>query len=125
MRKRIALAVPVLAALLFAAVVYAAEITGTWVGKTEVPGQGTDQVTMVLKKTSTGAYAGTISDSLAQIAPDTELKNISWADNVLTCSFSLAEGANIKLTVKLEDGKLNGNWVHEQGDSGAIVFERK
>jgi hypothetical protein len=124
-KSRLVLAVPILVALLFAAAAYAAEVTGTWVGKTEVPGQGTDEVTMVLKKTGTGAYAGTISDSAAQIAPGTPIKNISWADNVLTCSFPLADGANIKMTVKLENGKLNGNWVHEQGDSGAILFEKK
>jgi Flp pilus assembly secretin CpaC len=124
-RHRIALAVPVLVALLFATAADAAEITGSWVGKTEVPGQGTDQVTMVLKKTSTGAYAGTISDSLGQITPDTEIKNISWTNDALTCSFPLADGSNIKMTVQLAEGKLSGDWVHEQGETGPIVFEKK
>ena len=44
------------------------DINGTWIGTTEVPEQGTDQVTMVLKKAENG-YTGTIADSLAMIAP--------------------------------------------------------
>jgi hypothetical protein len=118
------LATGFVAALLFASAAQAAEITGTWSGKTEVPGQGTDQVTVVFKKTATGAYAGTISDSIGMIAAGTEIKNITWADNVLTCSFALSDGANIKLTARLVEGKLNGTWLHEQGDSGPIVFEK-
>jgi hypothetical protein len=124
MKAKPVLAIVIFAALLLASAVQAAEIVGTWSGKTEVPGQGTDQVTIVLKKTATGAYAGTINDSIGMIAAETEVKNIAWADNVLTCSFALSDGALIKLTCRLEDGKLNGTWVHQQGDSGSIVFER-
>jgi hypothetical protein len=124
-RRRPFLAFAIVITLLFAAAAYAAEITGTWIGKTEVPRQGTDQVTLVLKKTNTGSYAGTVSDSLGQIPDGTEIKNISWSDNVLVFSLALADGANVKLTLRLEEGKLNGNWVHEGGDTGSIVLEKK
>ena len=112
MRRRRTLTVAILIALLFTAAAGAADITGTWVGKTETPG-GTDQVTLVLKKADTNSYAGTISDSVGQIAPATEIKNVTWSDNVLVFSFPLTDGANVKLTLRLEEGKLNGNWVHE------------
>jgi hypothetical protein len=123
-RTKCVLAIAILSALLLANAAQAADITGTWRGKTEVPQQGPDEVTIVLKKTATGAYAGTISDSLAVIAAATEIKDITWADNVFTCSFPLANGANVKLTCRLEDGRLNGTWVHEQGDTGSIVLEK-
>lgn len=122
-RHRLALAA-VLVAWSFAAAASAADLTGTWIGKAETP-DGADEVTLVLQKTGAGAYTGTVADSAGHIAAGTGIKNVSWADNVLTCSFALADGANIKLTLRLDGGKLTGNWVHEQGDSGAIALEKK
>ena len=124
MRTRPILAAAIVVMLLCAGAAYAAEIAGTWVGKTEVPG-GTDEVTLVLKKTDTGSYAGTVSDSMGQVPEGTEIKNVTWSDNVLVFAFALADGASVKLTLRLESGKLNGNWVHEGGDSGSIVLEKK
>jgi len=123
-RTRPILAIAILSALLFASAAQAADIAGTWSGKTEVPGQGTDQVTLVLKKAANGSYTGTISDSLGMIAAGTEIKNATWTDNVLAFSFMLADGAEVKLTGRFEDGKLNGAWSHQGGDTGTIVLEK-
>ncbi len=102
----------------------ATNIAGTWIGTTEVPNVGPDEITLVLKKAKTG-YAGTIADAKAVIAPATELKDVSFADGVLSCSFSLADGATVSMKVKAEGGKLTGSWTHEQGDTGPITFEKK
>jgi hypothetical protein len=100
------------------------DISGTWVGSTEVPDQGTDQVTMVLKKAEDG-YTGTIADSLGVIAPGTELRNVTVANGTLSYSFSLADGAVVTIKLKADDEKMTGEWTHQEGQTGTIVFERK
>ena len=52
----------VLLAALAGLLAYAAapDITGTWIGKTEVPNAGVDELTLVIKKTATG-FTGTLS----------------------------------------------------------------
>ncbi len=54
-----------------------APVVGTWFGPTEVPDQGTDQITLTISKTDTG-IAGTISDSLGVIAGTTEIKDVAF-----------------------------------------------
>lgn len=102
----------------------AVDISGTWVGSTEVPDQGTDQVTMVLKKAENG-YTGTIADSLAVITPGTELREVSFTDGTLSYSFSLTDGAIVTIKLKVDDAKMTGEWTHQEGQTGTIVFERK
>jgi hypothetical protein len=123
-RTRPILAIVIVSALLLASAAQAADITGTWSGKTDVPEQGTDQVTLVLKKAAKGSYEGTISDSMGMIAAGTEIKNVTWADDVLTFSFTLTDGAEVKLTCRLENGKLNGGWTHQGGSTGTVVLEK-
>ncbi len=101
-----------------------AVIVGTWIGPTQVPDQGTDQITITITKTDTG-IAGTISDSLGVIAGTTEIKDLTFADATLTGSFPLGNGQLITLKVKLEKDTLTGNWTHEGGDTGDITLERK
>jgi hypothetical protein len=117
----IALAVPHLAAQASAA---QKSVVGTWVGQTEVPDQGTDQVTMTIAKTETG-YAGTIADSLGNIAGTTEMKNVAFVNDELTGSFSLGDGATVSMKLKLDGDSLKGTWEHESGGAGQIVLTRQ
>ncbi len=126
-RALVSLIACVFACVLFTPALHAqkiADIGGTWNGSTEVPDAGTDQVTMVLKKAENG-YTGTVSDSLAFISPNTELKNVTFTDGILSYSFSLADGAVVNMKLKVDGEKLAGDWTHQEGASAPIVFERK
>ena len=105
----------------------AADLSGTWLGKTEVPDTGTDEVTMVLTKAKTG-YSGTVTDSLGMLNKDTEIKDVKLDGDELTFSFLLSDGTTeivVSLTVSGE--KLIGRWEdpNEEGASAPIEFIKK
>jgi hypothetical protein len=100
------------------------DLAGTWLGKTEVPNAGADELTLKLQKTETG-YTGRIADSLAIIAPDTEIKDVKIDGAKLTFNFPLADGAIVVCELKIDGDKMTGQWVHPEGDTGAIEFARK
>ena len=100
------------------------DLAGTWIGKTDVPNQGTVEVTMVIRKIDNG-YAGTIMDSLGIIAPDTEMKNIELKGDELTLNFPLADGTTILCRLKVAGDKITGQWGHPEGDVGDLEFARK
>jgi RNase P/RNase MRP subunit p29 len=105
----------------------AADLSGTWLGKTEVPETGTDEVTLVLTKTKTG-YTGTVTDALGVLNKDTEIKGVKLEGDELTFSFLIADGTTeivIYLTVSGE--KLIGRWENpnEDGASAPIEFIKK
>ena len=102
----------------------AVDLSGTWVGKTEVPNQGIDEVTIILKLGEKD-YTGTIGDSLGMIVADTEIKDAKFDGTTLTCNFALIDGTVIGLRLKLEGDKLKGQWEHPEGDVGTLEFERK
>ncbi len=99
-------------------------IVGTWTGPTQVPDQGTDQITLTITKTDSG-IAGKIADSLNVIAGATDIKDLAFADDQLTGSFPLGNGQIIMLKLTLQKETLKGNWTHEGGDTGEIALERK
>lgn len=96
---------------------------GTWVGTTEVPDQGADEVTLTIAK-SDGGYTGTMTDSLGMVAREA-LRDIAFADGALTFGFALTDGTAMKMTLKVTGDKMAGQWQHPEGDAGAITFERK
>ena len=99
-------------------------IVGTWLGKTEVPNQGPDDLTLVIIKGEEG-FSGTLVDSLGLIAKDTAAKDIKLQDNDLTFHFPLTDGTEISIKMTVEGDKMTGAWAHPEGDMGALVFERK
>lgn len=112
------------AAVLPIALVAAAENpTGQWAGTTEVPGQGQNAVALTITKTDTG-YAGSMTDSLRVVANE-PLREMTFADGVLTFGFSLSDGIPMKMKLVVTDDKMAGEWRHPGGDAGAITFERK
>jgi hypothetical protein len=112
------------AAVILAVPLRAAEDpAGLWVGITEVPEQGPDQVTLTITQVD-GAYAGSMFDSLGMVAK-TDLRDVRFADGMLTFGFSLNDGAQMTMTLKVAGDKMAGEWRHPEGDVGAIIFERK
>ena len=39
--------------------------------------------------------------------------------------FPLADGNLIVVALKVEGDKMTGSWTHQEGDTGALSFERK
>jgi len=100
------------------------ELEGTWLGKTEVPDQGLDEVTMVIVKAKEG-FSGTLVDSLGLIAKETAIKEIKLQANELTYHFNLVDEQEVWIKVTVDGDKLTGGWTTAEGDTGAIVFERR
>ncbi|MDP2913840.1 MAG: hypothetical protein Q8O91_00130 [Candidatus Aminicenantes bacterium] len=100
------------------------DIVGTWLGKTEVPNQGPDDLTLIITKGETG-FSGTLVDTLGLIIKDTEVKDIKFQDKELTFYFPLIDGAEISVKMTVDGDKMTGAWAHPEGDMGALVFERK
>jgi len=101
-----------------------ADLSGTWIGKTVVPNQGMDELTMAIKKLDNG-YAGTVVDTLGLIAPETAISNIKLKDDALTCTFPLIDGTIITCRMKIAGDKITGGWEHPEGSSAPLEFDRK
>lgn len=115
----------VLASFVFAAPRTAAvDFSGTWLGKTNLPHFGADELTLVLKKEKE-SYTGTVVDTLEIIAPDTPIQKAEVEGNVITFMFPLVDGAMLSCNLTLEGEKMNSYWSHPAGARGIIVFEKK
>ena len=106
----------------------AVDITGTWVGETEVPNElEPDIVTLVLSKEE-GKYIGKVSDSMGMLQ-DTECENIVFEDNQLSLSFSVWTGEvslDISMTLKVEGDVMEGIWEDSEGQSsGSVKLEKQ
>jgi hypothetical protein len=124
MLKRVLLVVAAAAMVSMPAMLRAAEDpAGLWIGTTNVPDQGTDQVTLAITKTADG-YGGTMSDSLTIVAKEA-LRDVRLADGVLKFGFTLTDGSLMTMTLTLSGDKMAGEWETPDGETGAITFERK
>lgn len=102
------------------------DITGTWEGETEIPEQGTDELTLVLEEAG-DSYTATISDSFGMLM-DAECEDLEYKDNVLTFNFSIYDGYSsmtVYITLKVDGNTMTGQWETEEGDTGAINMEKK
>jgi hypothetical protein len=107
------------------------DITGTWVGETDLPSTpDKDPVTLVLKKAG-GSFAGTIAVGKAK---EVVLENVKIDDeDTFSFEFSLALGeetnrVKAKLDVindRLVGNKLLGSWTMDDGSYGALDLQRK
>jgi hypothetical protein len=102
------------------------DISGTWVGETEVPDQGTDELTLILEKAGDG-YTAAISDSFGMLM-EAECEDLEYKDNVLTFNFSIYDGYStmtVYITLEVDGNIMTGQWEVEEGDTGAINMEKK
>lgn len=101
------------------------DLSGTWIGQTEVPDQGADELTLVLEKIN-GEYTGTASDSLGMLE-DVECEDLEFKEGTLTFHFSIFDGyeyMTVWMTLKVEGDKMSGYWETEDGTTGAVEMER-
>ncbi len=109
----------------------APDVSGTWVGQTEMPNTSDKvDVTLALKKGAKD-YSGTISLAAAKNAP---LVDFSWQDeDTLQFSFDMpGEGDPVRVKVKLDvisdvlqGNKRMGTWVMDDGSYGTLDLLRK
>ena len=102
------------------------DISGIWVGETEIPDQGTDELTMVLEKAG-DTYTGTLSDSFGMLV-DTEAEDLEYKENVLTFNFSIYDGYSsmtVYITLNVDGNTMTGQWETEDGGTGEINMEKK
>jgi hypothetical protein len=124
-------ALPVIALLLLAGVLAAApDFAGTWIGKTDVPGAGTDDLTLVIQKnidaqTKAVVYSATFADTLGYAPTGTEFKEIKVEGNEMTFQFLIVDGSIITGKLALKDETLVGVWANAEGMSSEMKFERK
>ncbi|MFQ6108793.1 MAG: hypothetical protein ACE5L7_04490 [Candidatus Aminicenantales bacterium] len=101
------------------------DLSGTWVGKTEVPDQGPDEITLTLQKNN-GEYSGTISDSLGMLQ-DEECGEIEFKEGTLSFHIYLFMGEEyitVYFTLTVKGDKMSGYWQTEDGSSGSVELER-
>ena len=103
------------------------DLSGTWIGETEVPDAiDPDEMTLVLKKEN-GEYTGRITDSMGML-DNTECEDIEFKDNKLTFNIEVDTGTEylrVYLTLKVEGDTMTGYWEAEDGSTGAVEMKKK
>ena len=103
------------------------DLSGTWVGPTEVPdAPEPDMLTLVLKKEE-GTYSGTITDSMGMLQ-NTEIEDVEFKDNTLTFTFQVDTGGeylSVTTSLTLKGDKMSGYWETDDGTSATVELERK
>jgi hypothetical protein len=103
-----------------------ADLTGTWLGSTQVPNVGEDKITLVLKRDA-GAYGGIVSDTAGMVA-EQAIRNVTFEAGVLTFDISVDDGSAtfpVHIAVKIDGDKMTGAWSTEEGESAEITLARK
>ncbi len=102
----------------------ASNLTGTWTGYTEIPGQGRDELTLTLDQKGL-TVTGSLSDSLGTLGQDTELRNVVFEADSLSFFFWLLDGTEVKMVLTVKGGTMSGQWELPEGDVGSVEFEKK
>lgn len=102
------------------------DITGTWVGETEVPDMPEpDKITLVMEKVDR-EYKGTVSDSMEMLL-DTECEEIKLEGNELTFNFLVFTGEEymrVYMILTVEGDMIKGYWESEDGSSASIELKK-
>jgi hypothetical protein len=103
------------------------DLSGTWVGETEVPDAiGPDGMTLVITKED-GEYSAKISDTIGMLM-NTECKDIEFIENKLTFKVEVNTGdafLTVYLTLKVEDDTMTGFWESDDGGTGPVELTKK
>jgi hypothetical protein len=103
----------------------AVDFSGSWLGKTNLPHFGIDEMTLVLKKEKDFYTGKVVADSLKIVAPDTPIQNAEIEGDVITFTFPLVDRTMLTCLLTFEGEKMKGYWSHSAGARGIIVFEKK
>lgn len=121
-----------LAAALFGAIALtglaqkATDLGGTWVGKTDIPGVGTVEMTLVLKRAEK-SYGGTISidHNGTEIQGHTEIRDVTTDGEKFSFVFPLTDDSLVLLKLVVAGDHMTGLWEHASGSTGAVELVKK
>lgn len=103
------------------------DLSGTWVGETEVPDAiEPDEMTLVITKED-GEYSAKISDSMGMLN-NTECEDIEFKENELTFNIEVNTGEEfmtVYLTLKVEGDTMTGYWESDDGSTGSVELTKK
>jgi hypothetical protein len=103
------------------------DLSGTWMGETEIPDAfEPDEVTLILIKEN-GEYSGKVSDTMGMF-DETDCEDIEFSDNKLTYNI-LAQTENgamrIFVSMIVDGDTMAGQWEAEDGSTGEVTMEKK
>ncbi len=103
------------------------ELSGTWVGETEVPDEiEPDGMTLVITKED-GEYSAKITDTMGML-DNTECEDIEFIEGTLTFNMEVNTGEEfliVYITLKVEDDTMSGFWETEDGQTGSVELTKK
>lgn len=102
------------------------DISGTWVGETEVPESGVDKMSIVIEKNDE-QYSAVISDSVGMF-DETKCEDLEFKDDILTFHLTVDDGyqtMSIYVTLAVDGNTMSGYWETEYGASASIKMARK
>ena len=127
MTSFMALILLVLAAVSGLSLAQGVDLSGTWVGETEVPDAiEPDELTLVMNKEN-GEYTGKITDSMGML-DNTECEDIVFTDGKLTFNIEVNTGEaymRVYLTLTVDGNTMTGYWESEDGGTGPVKMEKK
>ena len=119
------LALTVCAAVALAAAP-AADLSGTWLGVTQVPDLGEDQIKLVLKADGQ-SYTGLCTDSAGIVVPS-PITNVKVEGALLTFDISVNTGGGampVHISLKADGDTLAGGWATDDGGTGGMTLTRQ
>lgn len=103
------------------------DLSGTWVGETEVPDEiEPDEMTLVITKENE-EYSAKISDSMGMLN-NTECEDIEFKENELTFNCEVDTGEEfltVYITLKVEGDTMTGYWETDDGQTGPVELTKK
>jgi len=104
----------------------APNLNGTWVGKTDIPGVGTVEMTLALKRAEK-SYGGTISidHNETEIQGHTEIRDVTTDGEKFSFVFPLTDDSLVLVKLVVAGDQMTGQWEHASGSTGAVEFVKK
>jgi len=103
------------------------DLSGTWVGETEVPDAiEPDGMTLVIAKEN-GEYSAKITDAMGMLN-NTECEDIEFIENKLTFNCEVNTGEEyltVYITLKVEGDTMTGYWEVDDGSTGPVELTKK
>ena len=120
------LLVMLLATVVVGAAARAADLSGTWVGVTQVPGLGEDRLKLELKADGAG-YTGLMTDA-AGIVVANPITKVKVEGALLTFDIVVNNGSAefpVHVSMKADGDTLTGSWATDEGESAPLTLTRQ
>lgn len=125
-RKLSVMAIVAVCAASAPAAMLAADLSGTWLGVTQVPNIGEDRIKLELKAEG-ASYTGLVTDSAGIIVPS-PITNVKVDGATLTFDIAVDTGDGpfaVHITLKADGDTLTGSWALDSGESAPMNFARE